>query len=64
MSLKTNKSFLKRVKITKKGKLLVRKTGQNHFNSKENSKERGEKGRKGEFHMTNKERSRFLVNFK
>ncbi len=60
--MKTNKSFLKRIKVTKKGKLLVRKTGQNHFNSKESSKERGAKGRNSEFHMTNKERSRFLVN--
>ncbi|MBX4195705.1 50S ribosomal protein L35 [Candidatus Parcubacteria bacterium] len=64
MSMKTNKSFLKRVKVTKKGKILVRKTGQNHFNAKENSSERGAKGRKGEFHMTNKERSRFLINIK
>ena len=31
---KTNKSVLKRVKITKKGKLLTRKPGQNHFNSR------------------------------
>ena len=60
--MKTNKSFLKRVKVTKRGKLLVRKTGQNHFNSKENSSEKGAKGRNTEFHMTNKERSRFLVN--
>ncbi len=64
MAIKTNKSFAKRIKVTKKGKLLVRKTGQNHFNSKESSKERGAKGRNSEFHMTNKERSRFLVNIK
>jgi len=64
MSMKTNKSFSKRIKVTKRGKLLVRKTGQNHFNSKENSGERGDKKRKSEFHMTNKERSRFLVNIK
>lgn len=64
MSMKTNKSFLKRVKITKTGKLLVRKTGQNHFNAKENSSAKNAKGRNAEFHMTNKERSRFLVNFK
>ncbi|MBX4198937.1 50S ribosomal protein L35 [Candidatus Parcubacteria bacterium] len=60
--MKTNKSFLKRVKVTKRGKLLVRKTGQNHFNSKENSSQKGAKGRNSEFHMSNKERSRFLVN--
>ncbi len=64
MSMKTNKSYQKRIKVTKTGKLLVRKTGQNHFNSKENSSERLSKGRNSEFHMSNKERSRFLVNIK
>lgn len=64
MSMKTNKSFLKRIKITKTGKLLVRKTGHNHFNSKESNKEKLQKGRNSEFHMSNKERSRFLVNIK
>jgi len=33
--MKTNKSVLKRIKITKTGKLLVRGSGQNHFNAKE-----------------------------
>lgn len=33
--MKTNKSFTKRVKITKNGKLVARKPGQNHFNAKE-----------------------------
>ena len=64
MSIKTNKSFAKRIKVTKRGKLLVRKTGQNHFNAKENSAQKGAKGRNCEFHMSNKERSRFLVNLK
>lgn len=31
---KTNKSFTKRIKVTKKGKLLARKPGQDHFNAK------------------------------
>jgi ribosomal protein L35 len=64
MAIKTNKSYLKRLKVTKNGKILARKTGQNHFNSKENSSEKGAKGRNVAFHMSNKERSRFLVNFK
>ena len=63
MAIKTNKSYAKRIKVTKKGKLLTRKTGQNHFNSKENRHEKGAKNRSSEFHMTNKERARFLVNF-
>jgi ribosomal protein L35 len=33
--MKTNKSFTKRIKITRNGKLVARKPGQNHFNAKE-----------------------------
>jgi ribosomal protein L35 len=33
--MKTNKSFTKRLKITRKGKIVARKPGQNHFNAKE-----------------------------
>lgn len=33
--MKTNKSFSKRLKITRKGKIVSRKPGQNHFNAKE-----------------------------
>lgn len=64
MSIKTNKSFLKRIKVTKNGKLLTRKAGQNHFNAKESNASKSAKKRHTEFHMTNKERSRFLVNIK
>lgn len=39
--MKTKKSVIKKVRLTKKRKLLRRKTGQNHFNSKET----GKKGR-------------------
>ena len=37
--IKTPKALRKRVKITRKKKVLRRKTGQNHFNSKESGKE-------------------------
>ena len=33
--MKTNKSFTKRIKVTRRGKLLSRRPGQNHFNAKE-----------------------------
>lgn len=33
--MKTNKSLAKRIKITKNGKLKVRKPGFNHFNAKQ-----------------------------
>ena len=32
--MKTNKSFLKRLKVTKNGKVLSRKAGKDHFNAK------------------------------
>jgi ribosomal protein L35 len=35
MSIKTNKSLTKRLKITKKGKILARAPGFNHFNAKQ-----------------------------
>jgi len=35
MAMKTNKSYMKRLKVTKSGKILGRKVGQNHFNAKE-----------------------------
>ena len=63
MPMKTNKSYSKRLKLTKSGKLLGRKTGQDHFNSKESNRQKTGKGGKAEFHMSNKERSRYLVNF-
>lgn len=62
MSIKTNKSYSKRLKVTKKGKILARQTGQNHFNSKESHAQKIGKGGRVEFHMSRKERSRFLVN--
>ena len=61
--MKTNKSYAKRLKRTSSGKLLARKAGQNHFNSKERRAAKFAKNRNAEFHMKNKERSRFLVNF-
>ncbi len=37
--LKTRKSVIKKVQVTKRKKVLRRTTGQNHYNSKENGKE-------------------------
>jgi large subunit ribosomal protein L35 len=37
--LKTNKSVVKKVRLTKKRKVMRRKTGQNHYNSKDNGQE-------------------------
>ena len=62
MSMKTNKSFAKRFKVTKSGKILSRKPGQNHFNAKERSRTSMGKKRMTEVFMDNKAKSRFLVN--
>lgn len=35
MAIKTNKSMVKRIKITTSGKIMKRKAGQAHFNSRE-----------------------------
>ena len=60
--MKTNKSFAKRLKVTRKGKVLGRKIGQNHFNAKESGRSQIKKGSQVPFHMTNKEKARFLAN--
>ncbi|OHB09330.1 MAG: hypothetical protein A3I86_02465 [Candidatus Zambryskibacteria bacterium RIFCSPLOWO2_02_FULL_39_14] len=62
MAIKTNKSYTKRIKATKSGKLITRKSGQNHYNAKERRAGKSAKNRNTEFHMSNKEKSRFLVN--
>jgi len=63
MAIKTNKSYSKRLKVTKNGKILSRKAGQNHFNAKE-SRRRNQlrKKRTDSFVISNKSKSKFLVN--
>ncbi|HEY0948303.1 MAG TPA: 50S ribosomal protein L35 [Candidatus Paceibacterota bacterium] len=43
--MKTNKSYSKRIKVTRNGTLVARKPGQNHFNAKERGRTKGVKGR-------------------
>jgi len=58
--MKTNKSFTKRLKVTKSGKLIARKPGFNHFNAKQPRKTQLQ-GRKGVlFAVKAKPRSRFI----
>jgi ribosomal protein L35 len=58
--MKTNKSFLKRLRVTKNGKIIGRKPGLNHFNAK-TSRRKQLAGKRGQdFVMTGKEKSRFL----
>jgi ribosomal protein L35 len=51
---------LKRLKITKNGKIIGRKPGLNHFNAKKSRKSQLAAKRGQEFAMTGKEKSRFL----
>jgi len=60
--MKTNKSFLKRIRVTKNGKLMTRKIGQNHFNAKNRTNTTLKKRRPVAFKMTNKNRGRYLNN--
>jgi len=58
--MKTNKSFSKRLKVTKTGKLLARKPGGNHFNAKQ-SRTRQLAGKKlAGFTLSNKAKSHLL----
>ncbi|MEI8130443.1 MAG: 50S ribosomal protein L35 [bacterium] len=58
--MKTNKSYTKRIKITKNGKMKARKPGFNHFNAKQSrSKQLSGKVAK-DFKMSNKDKSHFL----
>ncbi len=58
--MKTNKSFTKRLKVTKNGKILMRGKGQNHFNAK--ARRRSQLGRKRmvQLHMKKGDIARFL----
>lgn len=58
--MKTNKSYTKRIKVTKNGKLVTRKAGQNHFNAKEGRRSQQNKRRSLSLVMKNKAKSRFL----
>lgn len=58
--MKTHKSLLKRLRITKNGKILARKPGLNHFNGKQKRSKQMAGKRAVEFKMTGKEKSQFL----
>jgi ribosomal protein L35 len=55
-----SKAFSKRLRVTKNGKIIARKPGQNHFNAKESRRLQLNKKRSAHFVMTNKAKARFL----
>lgn len=58
--MKTNKSFIKRLKITKNGKIIARKPGQNHFNAKEGGQKQLNGSRTQAFAVSPKVSQRFI----
>jgi ribosomal protein L35 len=58
--MKTNKSYTKRLKVTKNGKIIGRTPGFNHFNAKK-SRTKQLAGRKGqEFKIKPKDKSHLM----
>ena len=64
MSMKTNKAYKKRVKVTKRGKVLLRNKGQNHFNAKEPRVDQYKKSRYTLVSWTQRIKRRFLSGVK
>jgi ribosomal protein L35 len=62
MSIKTNKSLTKRLKITKKGKILARAPGFNHFNAKQSRTKQLAGRNMNEKLFTNKTKRTYLPN--
>lgn len=58
--MKTNKSYTKRLKLTRRGKIIARKPGFNHFNAKQ-SRVKQLAGRRGQnFAIKNKPKSHLM----
>lgn len=60
--MKSNKSFSKRIKVTRNGKLIARKPGQNHFNAKESSAGRMSRNRTQGLTFDSKTVQRYIKN--
>jgi ribosomal protein L35 len=58
--MKTNKSFTKRLRVSKRGKIIARAPGQNHFNAKESGAGHMRRHRAVGLIMNQENRSRFL----
>lgn len=58
--MKTNKSYTKRIKVTRTGKIIARKAGQDHFNAKERGRTKGVKKRGVQLVLSNRLKRRFL----
>lgn len=64
MSIKTNKSLTKRLKITKNGKILSRAPGFNHFNSRQSRTTQLAGKKMNDLKISNKNRRTYLATSK
>lgn len=58
--MKTNKSYSKRLKLTKNGKIISRKPGFNHFNAKQSRNAQLAGRKRNNFTIKNKPKSHLL----
>jgi ribosomal protein L35 len=58
---KAKKTFSKRLKVTRRGKVLSRKTGQNHFRAKKTRKRELDGKRLQDFVISKKTLSKYLL---
>ena len=60
MSVKTNKSFTKRLKVSKNGKIKARAAGRNHFRAKESRRAQLAGNRDVSFTISNKDKAFYI----
>lgn len=60
--MKTNKSYTKRLRVTRKGKIIARQPGQNHFNARKSGRARQNDRTANELTFSKKAVQRFLPN--
>lgn len=60
--MKSNKSFSKRLRVTRKGKIVARTPGHNHFNAKRSGSERQRRKRLSGLILKKHDKARFLPN--
>jgi len=58
--MKTTKAFTKRLKLTRRGKIVARKPGQNHFNAKESRSGHMNRRRTQNISLTKKVMQRYI----
>ena len=58
--MKTNKSFSKRLRVTRTGKIIGRKAGQNHFNARQSGQQRLRRKRTQLLNLSKRITRRFL----